>query len=207
MPARVPWRPGWPRSGAVVIDADRLAREVVEPGTPGLAAVVEAFGDGVLTADGALDRAAMAGRIFGDDAARATLEGIVHPLVRARTAELIAAAPDGAVVVNDVPLIVEKRMSHLYETVVVVFASLPTRLDRLVRLRGMTPAGGAARIAAQATDEQRRAVADVVDRQRRLPGGPGRGRSRRPGRRSPAPPERAPQTRADEGALAAAGRA
>jgi dephospho-CoA kinase len=148
--------------GAVIIDADRLAREVVEPGTPGLAAVVEAFGDGVLTADGALDRAAMAGRVFGDDAARATLEGIVHPLVRARTAELIAAAPDGAVVVNDVPLIVEKRMSHLYETVVVVFAALPTRLDRLVRLRGMTEQEAGARIAAQATDEQRREVADVA---------------------------------------------
>ncbi len=148
--------------GAVVIDADRLAREVVEPGTPGLAAVVEAFGDDVLTADGALDRAAMARRIFGDDAARATLEGIVHPLVRARTAELIAAAPDGAVVVNDVPLIVEKQMSRLYETVVVVFASLPTRLDRLVRLRGMTPQEAQARIDAQATDEQRREVADVA---------------------------------------------
>lgn len=148
--------------GAVIIDADRLAREVVEPGTPGLAAVVEAFGDGVLTADGALDRAAMAARIFGDDAARATLEGIVHPLVRARTAELIAAAPGDAVVVNDVPLIVEKQMSRLYDTVVVVFASLPTRLDRLVRLRGMTPQEAEARIAAQATDEQRREVADVA---------------------------------------------
>lgn len=148
--------------GAVVIDADRLAREVVEPGTPGLAAVVEAFGDGVLSADGALDRAAMAERVFGDAAARATLEGIVHPLIRARTAELIAAAPDGAVVVNDVPLIVEKQMSRLYETVVVVFASLPTRLDRLVRLRGMTPQEAQARIAAQATDEQRREVADVA---------------------------------------------
>ena len=101
-------------------------------------------------------------RIFGDDAARATLEGIVHPLVRARTAELIAAAPEGAVVVNDVPLIVEKRMSRLYETVVVVFASLPTRLDRLVRLRGMTAQEAQARIAAQASDEQRREVADVA---------------------------------------------
>lgn len=148
--------------GAVIIDADRLAREVVEPGTPGLSAIVEAFGDGVLTAGGGLDRAAMAGRIFGDDAARATLEGIVHPLVRARTAELIAAAPGDAVVVNDVPLLVEKQMSRLYETVVVVVASLPTRLDRLVRLRGMTEEEAAARIAAQATDEQRREVADVV---------------------------------------------
>ncbi|UWZ52969.1 dephospho-CoA kinase [Dactylosporangium aurantiacum] len=148
--------------GAVVIDADRLAREVVEPGTPGLAAVVEAFGDGVLAADGRLDRAAMARRIFGDDAARATLEGIVHPLVRARTAEIVAAAPENAVVVNDVPLIVEKQMSRLYDTVVVVFASLPTRLDRLVRLRGMSEQEARARIAAQATDEQRREVADVA---------------------------------------------
>lgn len=148
--------------GAVVIDADRLAREVVEPGTPGLAAVVEAFGDGVLTADGALDRAAMAQRIFGDDDARATLEGIVHPLVRARTAEIVAAAPEDSVVVNDVPLLVEKQMSRLYDTVVVVFASLPTRLDRLARLRGMSAQEAQARIAAQATDEQRREVADVA---------------------------------------------
>jgi dephospho-CoA kinase len=148
--------------GAVIIDADRLAREVVEVGTPGLAAVVHAFGDGVLTPDGALDRAAMATRIFGSDEARATLEGIVHPLVRARTAELISAAPAGAVVVNDVPLLVEKQMSGLYETVVIVFASLPTRLDRLVRLRGMKEEEARARIAAQATDEQRRAVADVA---------------------------------------------
>ena len=86
----------------------------------------------------------------------------MHPLVRARTAELIAAAPDGAVVVNDGPLLVEKQMSRLYETVVIVFASLPTRLDRLVRLRGMTPQEAQARIAAQATDEQRREVADVA---------------------------------------------
>lgn len=148
--------------GAVVIDSDRLAREVVEPGTPGLAAVVEAFGDGVLTADGALDRAAMARRVFGDDAARATLEGIVHPLVRARTAEIVAAAPEDSVVVNDVPLLVEKQMSPLYDTVVVVFASLPTRLDRLVRLRGMSAQEAQARIAAQATDEQRREAADVA---------------------------------------------
>ena len=156
----------------------------------------------MLTAGGALDRAAMASRIFGDDAARATLEGVVHPLVRARTAELIAAAPDGAVVVNDVPLIVEKQMSRLYQTVVVVFASLPTRLDRLVRLRGMTPEEARARIAAQATDEQRRAVADVAivndD-----PGGPGRG-----GRSGLARPSPAFHSHPwDAGALAAAGRA
>lgn len=148
--------------GAVVVDADRLAREVVEPGTPGLAQVVAAFGDEVLTPDGALDRTAMARRVFGDDAARTRLEAIVHPLVGARTAELIAAAPPDAVVVNDVPLLVEKGMAPAYELVLVVFASLATRLDRLMRLRGMTEAEARARIAAQATDEQRRAVADIA---------------------------------------------
>jgi dephospho-CoA kinase len=148
--------------GAVIIDADRLAREVVAPGSRGLAEIVAAFGDGVLTAEGALDRPAMGRLVFGDDAARARLEGITHPLVRTKTAELIAAAPPDAVVVNDVPLIVEKGMAGLYELVVIVFAGLDTRLDRLTRLRGMTREDALARIGKQATDEERRAVADIV---------------------------------------------
>ena len=147
--------------GAVIIDGDRLAREVVEPGTPGLAEIVATFGDGMLTADGALDRAAMGRLVFGDDEARARLEGITHPLVRARSAELIAAAPPDAIVVNDVPLIVEKRMAGLYELVIIVFASLAVRLDRLTRLRGMTREDALARISKQATDEERHAVADI----------------------------------------------
>lgn len=147
--------------GAVIVDADRLAREVVAPGTPGLAQVAEAFGDGVLAADGSLDRAALARIVFADDVARLRLEAITHPLVRARSAEMVAAAPPDAVVVNDVPLLVEKGMAGLYELVVIVFASLETRLDRLVRLRGMAEEDARARIAKQATDEQRRAVADI----------------------------------------------
>jgi dephospho-CoA kinase len=148
--------------GATVIDSDRLAREVVEPGTEGLAQVVEAFGPEILDANGALDRAALARRVFGDDEARKRLEGIVHPLVRDRAAELTAAAPPDAVIVNDVPLLVEAGLARLYDKVVVVLASEETRLARLTMQRGMSIEDARARIAAQATDEQRRAVADVV---------------------------------------------
>jgi dephospho-CoA kinase len=147
--------------GAVVIDADRIAREVVEPGTPGLAAVAEAFGPGVLTADGSLDRPALAAIVFADPAAREKLDGIVHPLVRSRAAELAAAAPEGTVVVHDVPLLVETGQAGSYDLVLVVQADPDTRIDRLVR-RGLTEEDARARIAAQATDEQRRTVADVV---------------------------------------------
>ncbi|MCW2641780.1 MAG: dephospho-CoA kinase [Dactylosporangium sp.] len=148
--------------GAIVIDADRLAREAVVTGSEGLAEVVAAFGPEVLAADGALDRAALASRVFGDDAARRRLEGIIHPRVRARTAELIAVAPPDAVVVNDVPLLVEAGLAGAYELVIVVLADEKTRIARLVEDRGMTPDEAAARIRAQASDEQRREVADVV---------------------------------------------
>lgn len=147
--------------GAVVIDSDRLAREVVAPGTDGLAEVVARFGPQVLAADGALDRPALGKVVFGDEAARRDLESIIHPRVRARAAELAMAAPPDAVVVNDVPLLIEAGLADQYELVVVVFADEATRLARLVRDRGMTEAEARARIAAQATDEQRRAVADV----------------------------------------------
>ena len=147
--------------GAVLVDADRIAREVLEPGTPGLAAVVEAFGEGVLSADGSLDRAALAAVVFTDDGARRRLDALVHPLVRQRSAELVAAAPDDAVLVNDVPLLVETGQAGSYDLVVVVEAERETRVARLVA-RGLTEADARARITAQATDEQRRAVADVV---------------------------------------------
>jgi dephospho-CoA kinase len=147
--------------GAVVIDADRIAREVVEPGTAGLAAVVEAFGAGVLTGDGSLDRSALAAVVFADPEARKRLDGIVHPLVRARSAELAASAPDDAVVVHDVPLLVETGQAGAYDLVLVVQADPEIRVDRLVR-RGLTEEDARARIAVQATDEQRRAAADVV---------------------------------------------
>jgi dephospho-CoA kinase len=147
--------------GAVVVDADRIAREVVEPGTPGLAAVVTAFGEGVLTPEGSLDRPALAGVVFADPEARARLDGIVHPLVRQRAAELMVGLPEDAVVVQDVPLLVETGQAGAFDLVLVVQADLDTRVERLVA-RGMTEDDARARIAAQATDEQRRAVADVV---------------------------------------------
>ena len=147
--------------GAVIIDADRIAREVVEPGTPGLARIVEAFGDGVLAVDGSLDRAALAAVVFADPDARRRLDGIVHPLVRARATELAAAAPPDSVVVNDVPQLVETGQASSYDLVLVVEADPATRVSRLVQ-RGLTAEDARARIAAQASDGQRRAVADVI---------------------------------------------
>ncbi|MGW2559757.1 dephospho-CoA kinase [Streptomyces sp. NPDC001514] len=148
--------------GAVLIDADKIAREVVEPGTPGLAAVVEAFGPEVLAADGTLDRPKLGSIVFADADRRAELNAIIHPLVGARSAELTAAAGEDAVVIHDVPLLTENRLAPLYDLVVVVDASPETQLDRLVRLRGMSESDARARMAAQATREERRAVADIV---------------------------------------------
>ncbi|WP_448639931.1 dephospho-CoA kinase [Geodermatophilus sp. URMC 63] len=147
--------------GAVVVDADRIAREVVEPGTPGLAAVVGAFGPGVRAVDGSLDRAALAAIVFTDPEARARLDGIVHPLVRARAREVIDRAAPDAVVVQDVPLLVETGQAGVHDLVLVVETDLETRVARLLQ-RGLSEEDARARIAAQATDEQRRAVADVV---------------------------------------------
>ncbi|MBQ1087695.1 dephospho-CoA kinase [Streptomyces sp. B93] len=148
--------------GAVLIDADRIAREVVEPGTPGLAAVVRAFGEEVLTEDGRLDRPRLGSIVFADPDRLAVLNSIVHPLVGARSRELEAAAADDAVVVHDVPLLTENGLAPLYDLVVVVDASPETQLDRLVRLRGMTEDDARARMAAQATREQRLEIADIV---------------------------------------------
>ena len=148
--------------GAVIIDADRLAREVVAGGTDGLAEVVAAFGPEVLGADGQLDRPKLGQRVFGDDAARRRLEGIIHPRVRARTAELTHAAASDAVVVNDVPLLVEVGLAPTYHLVLVVLADAETRIRRLAGTRGMAREEAAARIAAQTSDDRRRATADVV---------------------------------------------
>ncbi|MEV4231762.1 dephospho-CoA kinase [Streptomyces bobili] len=148
--------------GAVLIDADRIAREVVAPGTPGLAAVVETFGEGVLAEDGSLDRPKLGSIVFTDPGRLAALNAIVHPLVGARSRELESAAPEDAVVVHDVPLLTENGLAPLYDLVVVVDADPATQLDRLVRLRGMTEDDARARMAAQATREQRRQIADIV---------------------------------------------
>ncbi|WP_432015321.1 dephospho-CoA kinase [Streptomyces cucumeris] len=148
--------------GAMLIDSDRIAREVVEPGTSGLAAVVAEFGPEVLTADGTLDRPRLGGIVFSDPERLRALNAIVHPLVRDRSAELEAAAGPGTVVVHDVPLLTENGLAPLYDVVVVVDASPETQLDRLVRLRGMAEDEARARMAAQATRAERLAVADVV---------------------------------------------
>jgi dephospho-CoA kinase len=122
--------------GARIVDADVLAREAVAAGSPGLAAVVDAFGDGVLSADGSLDRPVLAAVVFGDPAARATLDGIVHPLVRARAVELITAMPQDAVVVQDIPLLVETGQASAFDLVLVVEADPEVRVARLVQ-RGL----------------------------------------------------------------------
>lgn len=148
--------------GAVVIDADELAREVVGRGTPGLAAVVEAFGPSVLTADGDLDRPAMGARVFADPEQRRVLEGIVHPLVRERGAEIEAAAPAGALVVHDIPLLAETGQASAFDAVIVVDVPPEVQVDRMVALRGWTREEAEARIAAQASRGERLAVATHV---------------------------------------------
>jgi dephospho-CoA kinase len=147
--------------GATLVDADQVAREVVRPGSSGLARVVATFGEAVLDADGALDRPALASIVFEDQAARHRLNGIVHPLVGRRTAELVAAAPADAVVVQDIPLLVEGGLAPGFHLVVVVHAPVEERVRRLAADRGMTEEQARARIAAQADDDARRAVADV----------------------------------------------
>jgi dephospho-CoA kinase len=147
--------------GATLIDADRIAREVVAPGTDGLAEVVAAFGTDVLAGDGSLDRPALAAVVFADDTARARLNSVVHPRIGARTAELLRAAADDAVVVHDVPLLVENGLAPNYHLVLVVDAPVEQRVRRLVRDRGMSEQDVLARIASQADEAARRAAADV----------------------------------------------
>jgi len=147
--------------GGIIVDGDVIAREVVEPGTEGLASLVDAFGDDILLPNGVLDRPALAAKAFRDDEARQRLNGIVHPLVARRRAEIIAAVSGDAVVVEDIPLLVESGMAPLFPLVVIVHADVEVRLRRLVEQRGMSEEDARARIAAQADDEQRRAVADV----------------------------------------------
>jgi len=147
--------------GGIIVDGDVIAREVVEPGTEGLAKLVDAFGREILHPDGALNRPALAAIAFSDAEKRQTLNGIVHPLVAHRRSELIAAAAEDAVIVEDIPLLVESGMAPMFPLVVIVHADEELRVKRLIEYRGFTEADARARIAAQATEEQRRAVADV----------------------------------------------
>src|SRR4051812_18998935 len=148
--------------GAVVIDSDELAREVVEPGTPGLAAVVEEFGEEVLADDGSLDRQALGRVVFADDARRRRLEGILHPLIRERSDAIAAASDADSLVVHDIPLLVESGQAGLFDAVVVVDVPVETQVDRMVCERGWTPQEAESRVRAQASREDRRAVATYV---------------------------------------------
>lgn len=151
--------------GAVVVDADALVREVQRPGSPVLHALAESFGSDVLLPDGSLDRAALGARVFGDSERIAQLNAIVHPAVRALSAQRFAeafAANPAAVVIYDVPLLVEARVEDPWDLIVVAHAPAAVRRERLVTIRGMTDADASARIASQVPDEQRLAIADVV---------------------------------------------
>src|ERR1044072_5266476 len=147
--------------GAALIDADKIAREVVDPGTEGLAELVDEFGADILTPDGALDRPRLAEKAFTSDDARNRLNAIVHPKIGARTAELVAGAAPDAIVVHDVPLLVENGMAPMYHLVLVVDAPEAVRVERLTCYRGMSEVDARNRIAAQADERRRRAVADV----------------------------------------------
>lgn len=150
--------------GAQVIDADRIARDVVAAGTPGLVALVAEFGPGILTEDGELDRPAMAERVFGDAAARRALEGVVHPLVHQESRRLESAAPPGAVVVHDIPLLAESGRADSFDAVVVVDVPEQVQIDRMVARRGWSEEEARSRVRAQASREDRLAVAThVVD--------------------------------------------
>lgn len=148
--------------GAVLIDSDVLAREVVAPGTDGLAAVVAEFGEGVVGTDGSLDRPALGALVFGDDDARRRLEALVHPRVRERSAAIAAGAGPDAVVVHDIPLLVETGQASRFDAVVVVDVPEQVQIERLRTSRGMSAEEAESRIAAQATRTQRTGVADFV---------------------------------------------
>ncbi|MGN8552652.1 UNVERIFIED_CONTAM: dephospho-CoA kinase [Microbacterium sp. SLM126] len=151
--------------GAVVVDADRIVRDVQQPGSPVLADLADAFGADVVRADGSLDRAALGARAFGDHDAVARLNAIVHPAVRRESARRFAEAfaiDPNAVVVYDVPLLVEARAEDPWELIVVAHAPADVRHRRLVELRGMSEEDAAARLASQVSDDARLAVADVV---------------------------------------------
>ena len=148
--------------GAIVIDADQVAREVVEPETPTLLQLAETFGDEILDVDGSLNRAKLGELVFGNPDQVELLNSIVHPAVRERTQQYFAAAGERDVLVYDVPLLIEAKLPYAFDLVVIAMAPESVRLDRLVNIRGMAPAEAQSRIDSQATDDQRREIADVL---------------------------------------------
>lgn len=148
--------------GAVVIDADDIAREVVEPGKPALAEIISAFGPQILNTDGTLNRSALAEIVFNDSAKRQMLNDIVHPAVRARTNELFEQCGDNDVIIYDVPLLVESNGMYDFDHIIVASAPEPVRVQRLMENRGMTEAEAQSRIESQASEESRLSIADTV---------------------------------------------
>jgi dephospho-CoA kinase len=152
----------WAEHGALEIDADQVARDVVEPGTVGLGRVVEAFGSDVLTADGELDRKQLAMQIFSNAGKRELLNSILHPLIKERTRQLLSGMPSESIVVYNVPLLVEAAVNHPFDLVVTVEAPEEEQLRRLVETRGLTESEARSRIAAQAKPIERAARADRI---------------------------------------------
>jgi dephospho-CoA kinase len=152
----------WVEHGAIEIDADQLAREVVEPGTEGLQQIVETFGSEILNEDGSLNRARLGGLVFGDELKRLALNAIVHPLVKNRSIEIMSALPSDAIAIYNVPLLVEANVDHDFDLVVTVEAPEYEQVKRLVKNRGMTETEARARISSQAKPVERAAVADVI---------------------------------------------
>jgi len=152
----------WVEHGAIEIDADQLAREVVEPGTAGLSQIVETFGAQVLNSDGSLDRAKLGELVFADELKRLALNAIVHPMVKQRSKEILAGLPRNAIAIYNVPLLVEANVDHDFDLIVTVEAPEDEQVKRLVKHRGMSDQDARARIASQAKPVERAAIADVI---------------------------------------------
>ena len=149
------------QKGAVVIRSDELARQVIEPQTPGFQQVIDRFGKDLLNAEGHIDRAKLAQIVFKDDAALKDLENIIHPLVRSKTNQIIDQHTSETIIVNEIPLLLEKKMESLFDFLVIVISSEKNRLERLAH-RGLTAEQATARMAKQVSDEQRKAAADFL---------------------------------------------
>lgn len=152
----------WVEHGAVEIDADQIAREVVAPGTAGLSALVETFGSDLLQEDGSLNRSKLGSLVFGDELKRLALNAIVHPLVKERTREILAALPEDSIAIYNVPLLVEANVDHDFDLIVTVEAPEDEQVKRMIKHRGLTEAEARARIAAQAKPVERAAISDVI---------------------------------------------
>ena len=152
----------WVEHGAVEIDADQIAREVVAPGTAGLSAIVETFGSDLLEEDGSLNRSKLGSLVFGDELKRLALNAIVHPLVKERTREILAALPEDSIAIYNVPLLVDANVAHDFDLIVTVEAPEDEQVKRMIKHRGLTEAEARARIAAQAKPVERAAISDVI---------------------------------------------